>query len=341
MMMDETNKRTIAEKIALFKRYFSGLPNVFGTYDPDTGRSWQEKRLVTSETILTHLKGKRHYGVYLLVNDITKAIVTDFDNHDSSKPLEFIRAAHHYRLPAYIEISKSKGFHVWIFFNEHGVKADKARLVVKTIMKDIDSAQTEIFPKQNSLNSQVSFGNFIYAPLFGRLVPEGKTVFIEPETMKPHQNQWDFLESIQRVEESILDDIIEINGLTGQQPPDNRTNQSKERPVQGTGLPLCTQSMLQNGVTQFQRSSCFRLAVQLRRIGLPFDATVSVLKTWSLKNKPDDGKRIITDQEIVEQATCAYRNYYQAYGCETPEVARFCLAECHLFAKRRNRGEVC
>lgn len=328
--MDETNKRTIADKISLFKRYFSGLANVFGTYDPDTGRSWQEKRLVTSETILSHLKGKRHYGVYLLVNDITKAIVTDFDNHDSSKPLEFIRAANHYRLPAYIEISKSKGFHIWIFFNEHGVKADKARLVVKTILKDIDSAQTEIFPKQNSLNSQVSFGNFIYAPLFGRLVPEGKTVFIEPETMKPHQNQWDFLESIQRIEESTLDDIIEINGLSGQQPPDIQTNQSKGLQVQGAGLPLCIQSMLQNGVTQFQRSSCFRLAVQLRRIGLPFDATVSVLKTWSLKNKPENGRRIITDQEIVEQVSCAYRNFYQAYGCETPEIEQFCRPECHI-----------
>ncbi|MBA4369629.1 MAG: hypothetical protein C0403_18550 [Desulfobacterium sp.] len=332
--MDETNKRTITEKIALFKRYFSGLPNVFGSYDPDTGRSWQEKRSVNSETILTHLKGKKHYGVYLLVNDITKAIATDFDSHDRSKPLEFIRAAHHYRLPAYIEISKSKGFHVWIFFNEHGVKADKARLVTKAILKDIDSEQTEIFPKHDCLNSQVFFGNFIYTPLFGRLVPEGKTVFIEPETMNPYQNQWDFLESIQRVEESTLDDIIEINGLSKQQRPDIQPNQSKDRLVQGTGLPLCIQSMLQNGVAHLQRSSCFRLAVQLRRIGLPFDATVSVLKTWSLKNKPADGKWIITDQEIVEQASCAYRNYYQAYGCETPEISLFCSPDCHTFKKR-------
>jgi hypothetical protein len=75
MMMGGMHKRPITEKISLFMRYFSGLPNVFGTYDPETGRSWQEKKLVSSETILTHLKGQRHYGVYLLVNDITKAIV--------------------------------------------------------------------------------------------------------------------------------------------------------------------------------------------------------------------------------------------------------------------------
>jgi hypothetical protein len=333
MMMDEMHKRTIAEKVSLFKRYFSGLPNAFGTYDPDTGRSRQEKRSVTTDTILDHLKGKEHYGVYLLVNDVTKAIVADFDHHDSSSPLEFIETAHHYRLPAYMEISKSKGFHVWIFFNETGVRADKARLVTKAILKDIDSAHTEIFPKQNSLNSQVSFGNFIYAPLFGRLVPEGKTVFIEPETMMPYPNQWDFLESIHRVEESTLDDIIEINGLSMQKRPGNRSNQSQDRPVQNTGLPPCIQSMLQNGVAHLQRSSCFRLAVQLRKIGLPFDATVSVLKTWALKNKPADGKRIITDHEIIEQASCAYRKDYHAYGCETPEVSAYCHIDCPVKRK--------
>jgi hypothetical protein len=151
--------------------------------------------------------------------------------------------------------------------------------------------------------------------------------------MKPYQNQWDFLESIQRVEESTLDDIIEINGLSGQQRPDNRKNQPNDRLVQGTGLPLCIQSMLRNGVAHLQRSSCFRLAVQLRRIGLPFDATVSVLKTWALKNKPSDGKRIITDHEIIEQASCAYSKYYKAYGCETSEMEPFCRDDCPLKRK--------
>ena len=46
-----------------------------------------------------------------------------------------------------------------------------------------------------------------------------------------------------------------------------------------------------------------------------------------------DGKRIITDQEIVEQVSCAYRNYYQAYGCETPEMEAYCQDDCALKRK--------
>ena len=323
--------RTTAEKVKLFRSYFTGLPHVYGTYDPDSGRSWQEKRPVTAETILNHLKGRRHYGVYLLVKDSIRAIAADFDHHDPTKPLEFVRTASHFQLPAYIETSKSKGFHVWIFFQNGGVKAFKARLVVKAILDQIDSSHTEIFPKQDSLDSRASFGNFIYAPLFGRLVPEGRTVFIDHQTLDPFPNQWDFIQSIQRVNEVVLDNIIAINNLV--QPKDKEKqidSATSSRIAFNSSLPPCIQNMLQNGVSRYQRSSCFRLAVQLKRIGLPFDITIAALKTWSLKNKPEEGRGIIEDREIVGQASCAYQKTYQGYGCESSEIQSFCQPECHV-----------
>jgi len=341
-MSSDNQQRTTSEKIVLFRSFFSGLQNVYGTYDLKTGQSWQEKKPATDETILLHLQGKRPFGVYLLTEDCTRAIAADFDQHDPSQPTEFVKTANHYRLSAYIETSKSKGYHVWIFFEPAGIKAFKARLVVKYILDQIEAPQTEIFPKQNFMNERISFGNFIYAPLFGRLVPEGKTVFIDPASLKPYQNQWEFLDTIQRVQESLLDEIIEMNGLSTSQTQSNgATVPDSDKLINRFGLPLCVQTMLQNGVTHNQRICCFRLAVQLRRIGLPFDATVSVLKTWALKNKPVDGKRIITDHEIIEQASCAYRKYYQAYGCESPEMAPFCHVECHLFTKQLKQGKLC
>jgi len=330
-MNPANHTRTTAEKIDLFRSFFSGLSTVYGTYDPDTRRSWQEKRPVTAETILAHLNGKRHYGVYLLMKDTIRAIAADFDNHDPTKPLEFIRAAKHLGLPAYLETSKSKGFHAWIFFREAGVMAYKARLVVKAILDQIEACQTEVFPKQDCLDSRASFGNFIYTPLFGRLVPEGRTVFVDPETLKAYENQWDLIESIQRVAEVVLDGIIAINDLAHSNVTDQKKDGEKNGlTVRHNGLPPCIRNMLQDGVIKFQRSSCFRLAVQLRRIGLPFDATVSVLKTWSLKNRPEQGQRIITDREIMAQAACAYQKYYKAYGCETPEMEPFCHPECPM-----------
>ena len=249
----------------------------------------------------------------------------------------------HYRLPAYIETSKSKGFHVWIFFNEKGVKASKARLVVKNILEEIEYPQTEIFPKQNCLGNGASFGNFINAPLFGRLVPMGKTVFIDPHTLNPYPDQWAFLESVKRVEEHVLDQIIDLNDLSV---PQNQSVSLQRDSACGGGdlnrfsLPICARKMLQRGVSQYQRVSCFRLAVHLKRIGLPIDLSVSALRTWAQKNKPNNGKKIITEREINQQTADAFNKGYRGYGCDSEAVAPFCHPDCPLKKSNMNSCEI-
>jgi hypothetical protein len=325
------------EKIKLFRKFFTGLTHVYGTYDPETGQAWQVKKPVTNDTILAHLKGERPYGVYLLHADRTRAIAVDFDDLNPIPLMEFVNAAQHYRLPAHIETSKSKGFHVWIFFTEKGVKASKARLVVKHILEEIEYSQTEIFPKQNCLGNGASFGNFINAPLFGGLVPMGKTVFINPHTLDPYPEQWAFLEKAERVEEQVLDEIIELNDLSVSQ---NQSVPLQRDLARGGGdlnrfsLPICAQKMLQNGVFRYQRVSCFRLAVHLKRLGLPFELTVSALKTWALKNQPNNGKGVITEHEIIEQTKCAFNKDYRGYGCDSEAVAPFCHSDCPIWAQK-------
>ncbi len=326
-------KKTIGTpgKVSLFKSFFSGLADVYGTYDPLNGRSWQVKAPVTDEVILSHLKGVQPYGVYLLDGSLIKAIAVDFDHADPFPPSEFINSSQHYLLPAYLEASKSKGFHVWIFFNEKGVTAAKARTVVKHILSEIEHPDVEIFPKQDILDQNVSFGNFINAPLFGSLVPHGKTVFLDPATMKPYPDQWEFLNSVERLDESRLDDIIELNNLTIP-PVGNKTlnDVPKSENFSRFGLPPCAQKMLQEGVTHYQRVSCFRLAVHFKRLGLPYDVAVAALRTWATKNRPDDGKRVITEREIMNQASYAYHKSYQGYGCHSAAIRPFCQPECPL-----------
>jgi hypothetical protein len=254
-----------------------------------------------------------------------------------------MNSAQHYRLPAYIETSKTKGFHVWIFFSEKGVKASKARLVVKHILEEIENPQTEIFPKQNCLDNGASFGNFINAPLFGGLVPLGKTVFIDPPTLDPYPDQWAFLETVKRVEEQILDEIIELNDLSV---PQNQSVQLQRNSACGGGdlnrfsLPICAQNMLRSGVSQYQRVSCFRLAVHLKRIGLPFDLTISSLKAWSRKNRPNNGKGVITEREINQQTEDAFNKDYRGYGCDSEAVAPFCQPDCPLNKNNMHSFEI-
>lgn len=321
--------KTNEEKVTLFRSFFSGLTNVYGTYDPATGRSWQIKEHVNDNIILAHLRGAKPYGVYLLVDDRTRAVAVDFDDPDGNPPIDFLNASRNYGLPAYIETSKSKGFHVWIFFEERGVKAAKARLVVKHILEEIEHPHIEIFPKQDSLDTRTSFGNFINAPLFGGLVPKGKTVFVDPASLEAYPNQWTFLESIQRVVEKTLDKIIELNDLSISQDmvPKDKDDSGSAGQNQ-FGLPPCVQKMFKDGVTQFQRVSCFRLAVHLKRLGLPYDMAVAALKTWSLKNRPKNGKKVIRESEILSQTSYAYNNHYVGYGCGSAAIAPFCEPSC-------------
>ncbi len=111
-------ERGTAEKLAIFRRLFTGLPDAYGTYDPVSGRARQVKASVTDKVLLDHLLGHMPYGVYLLVKDRTRAIAVDFDSDNRLTVSEFAGRAKHCSIPAYIERSKSKGYHAWIFFEE-------------------------------------------------------------------------------------------------------------------------------------------------------------------------------------------------------------------------------
>jgi hypothetical protein len=86
--------------------------------------------------------------------------------------------------------------------------------------------------------------------------------------------------------------------------------------------------MLYNGVRQYQRVSCFRLAVHLKRLGLPSDIAVAALKVWAHRNQPGDGNRIISEREIIDQTSYAFSKSYRGYGCSSAAVAPFCEKDC-------------
>jgi hypothetical protein len=329
---------TTARKLAVFRACFSGLKHVYGTYDLRTGKARQVKKPVTERVILNHLRGIEPYGVYLLCGDRTRAVVVDFDDEDTHPPLRFIRQAGRYGLHANLEKSKRRGWHVYLFMKLPGVSAAKARLVVKSILDDIGQSATEVFPKQDRLAGTTRYGNFIFLPLWGVLVPEGRTVFVAPEDgLVPYVDQWEFLANIQRATESQLDDIIANNGLDNK----DRTRPQPTPPSTAGalrysyGLPPCAQRMLAEGVTQHQRVACFRLALHVKRAGIPQDIGTAALMAWATKNRPKDGNRVITEAEIIEQAACAYDKPYRSCGCEEPAVMPFCEPACPLQRKSR------
>jgi len=332
-MVQATKRRTTREKVAIFRTCFSGLTHVYGTYDPVSKRVRQVKQTVTDKVLLRHLKGEQPYGVYLLDGSRTRAVAADFDEDDLWLPLQLIRRAEHYGLRLYLERSKSKGWHVWLFTVLPGVSAAKARAVVHAILSDVGGVDVELFPKQDELTSGCCYGNFISTPLFGALVPHGRTVFVDPDCdFSPWPDQWELLERVCRVSEEELDELIEINewcrAASRQAQPSGSPGAPGENDV--FGLVPCARHMLARGVTGYQRVACFRLAVQLKKAGLPQDITRAALKAWALKNTPAGDKPVISDAEIAEQTGWAYARDYRSCGCDDPAVQPFCQENCPL-----------
>ena len=335
MKVQHDKKRTTAQKVALFKKFFSGRTDVYGTHDPATGRSWQEKSRVTDAVIRAHLKGERPYGVYLLEGDRTPAAVVDFDNNDRTAPLEFVRRMNALGIQAYTEASKCKGWHIWLWFETGGVEAWKARRVIRFVLEEIGCPDVEVFPKQDAINSAKSYGNFTNAPLFFQYLRKDKTVFVD-ENMDPFPNQWDFLASIRRNPVELLDRTIREHGLLDTvEPLPDRPERHTTSSSATFGLQPCARRMLEEGVKGNQRSACFRLAVQLRKAGLPSDCAMAALRIWAKKNRPSDGKAIITAREIRTQTECAYKaREYRSCGCQDEAVKPFCSDTCSFRGER-------
>lgn len=313
-------------QILTFRSIFTGRSDVYGTYDPATRRSWQVKQSVTDRVIQDHLEGRRPYGVYLLDGEKVAAAVVDFDHDETGPPLVFQKESRNLGLPAYVERSKSKGYHVWMFFRGR-VLGSKARQVLLQILERIKMQGTEIFPKQDRLTDPKQFGNFINAPLFGQLSPQGRSVFLN-EALEPYADQWEFLRSIVRVSETQLDQVIST-ALPKRVAARRVTSWQPGFPA--THLPPCAERILREGVSANQRIACFRLACQLRKAGVELERAVRILNEWAPRNRPGDGKGIIKPDEVQSQTRCAYQGrLYRSCGCEDPTIIPFCEPSCRI-----------
>lgn len=338
--------RTTIEKLSIFKDAFTGRHDIHGTRDLKTGRGRCEKSPPDDRVLLDHLRGRRPAGVYPLVVDRCRFAAIDLDHEDTEPVFTLDRLARDLGHPPLIERSKSKGWHLWWFADEGGWSAQAIRRLLRGLTDEAQLPGVEVFPKQDRL-SPGSFGNFIYLPLDGRLVPEGRTIFVNADRwLTPVTDPWEALTQRQCVS---MDQINVANsGMQSESDHDRQGAESKataadESKRSGTQseiswpLPPCARRMLAEGVTENQRVACFRLAVHFHRLGVPEDVAVAALNRWSRKNQPRDGRRVITTEEVKQQTHEAFRKGYRSYGCEDPFIAAYCGEMCPVRGSTREK----
>ena len=119
-----------------------------------------------------------------------------------------------------------------------------------------------------------------------------------------------------------------MNELKNEPHQVNNTSATIPRKVTGYALPVCIRRILEEGITFDQRVACFRIAVHLKRVGLPYDSVIATLMNWRLKNRPAPNKGIITPKEIEEQVGWVFKKDYSGYGCDEPIIRSFCDPQC-------------
>jgi hypothetical protein len=242
------------DKIRLYRSLFHGRDDVFAkrsttmnAYFPEYILNWDEFNAhkasggkmanfknktsapLTDQVIYKHLSGLITVGLYPILEDNTSYfLAADFDKANWLEDCKNYQAEMEgVGLTTYIERSRSgDGGHMWAFFEE-AYPCHKSRIlgleVVRKVLKlsafDKEASFDRLFPNQDSV-SRDGFGNLIALPFQGAAVRDGNTVFINPETNEPYEDQFTVLSSIKRHTLSELEAAYEscVNGADDFEP---------------------------------------------------------------------------------------------------------------------------
>lgn len=175
-----------------------------------------------------HLEGKDAdsrdvIGLYVLCDDNTcHLLCTDFDDKNcehgyQEDVLAFVDVCKSWNVPYSVERSRSgNGAHVWIFFEEP-VLAVKARRLGNAILTEAMNRDGKIgfksydrfFPNQDTL-PEGGLGNLVALPLQGNARKNGNSVFVN-EYFEAHQDQWEYLQSVEKLSVSTLEELLKRN----------------------------------------------------------------------------------------------------------------------------------
>lgn len=293
-----TNQSGVEEKIRLFRSLFRGREDVYAVrwenqkgragYSPACGNEWHKTLCnkprikcgtcpnsqflsITDRVIRDHLIGKKTLGVYpILADGSSWFLAIDFDKTSwRDDVVAFLESCEHFKVPAYVERSRSgDGAHVWIFFT-HAVQASLARKIGSLILTRATAQRPGIglesydrfFPSQDTL-PKGGFGNLIALPLQKRPREVGNSEFLSSQ-LETVDDQWAYLDRMKRVSSNEVERLIQqydvgdsLLGVRGAsvwsdelEDPGAGPNSQEEPDLQTTGaVPKTVNLVLANGL---------------------------------------------------------------------------------------------
>lgn len=155
-------EQTVNDFVTLFR----GRGDCYGS---DEGGCVRQKLSV--ETFTNHLTGTNGIGVYPAVPATVPFCVwgcSDIDIEDLPAARLLQRTLEMAGVVSWVERSRSKGYHLWVFSQEP-VPAETMRRALLVVHQVADYPAKEVNPKQSDV-SATKVGNYVRLPYFGGLV---------------------------------------------------------------------------------------------------------------------------------------------------------------------------
>ena len=313
--------------VTIFKDLFKGRTDVYGI------NQFCLKEEPTSKIYSGHLSGVKRIGIYPILQDnTTNWLAIDIDDGDFDKALRFKKRSAHYDMHSYIERSKSKGYHVWTFF-EKPIPAVDARLIAEFLSEEAEF-KAEIFPKQDEITERNPFGNFIFLPLFGPDARNDKTIFVTDENKTFIKNP-DGLSRIKKTPVAVVNDIIATNNLIRKESFYAKEDSDVVESAKiSKGILPCIEKIKEGKMKNGDgRNECsFRLAIFYKERGMSKEEVSLLLLKWDSLNKDELGPH-----EITNTIESVFRGRYKSYGCDSALIQKFCDKENCPFIHAQDR----
>lgn len=318
-----------------FIRLFSGRTDAYGR------NNFCLKEALTEQIYLDHINGVQRIGVYPIFNDkwinwiavdADKDVmnVINWEKETFEKILAIKKRIDNLNLKTYIERSKSKGYHLFCFFDEP-VEAVKARLVFEFALEELGII-AEIFPKQDTTTEATPFGNYINLPLFGGDVKNGRTVFVNEKNEVIIDNISD-IDKIKTTEAIAITAAIFLKKLVRKKIIISET--AEERKPYSKELP-CIEKIKQGVAKGHRDNACLRLTINLKEKGIPRDDIETLINNWNLKNKEP-----LADRDLIKVINSVFKGNYKSYGCDDAIIQVYCDKEkCPLTNAQARKEQI-
>ena len=228
--LEKHSALTKENKIALYRSLFVGREDVYATYwisgdglkkgyFPKTATFQGNDYLpLTDAVIQSHLEGRVRIGTYAVKDQsFCSFLAIDLDKSSFLNDARAINTVcQEMNLSPSFEISKSgNGIHIWFFFSQN-VRARDVRilgdLIITKAMDHSDGIDMKsfdrLFPNQDYVPYD-GLGNLIALPLHYGSRNEGKTVFVDIDTLQPYSDQWNYLGSASKITPFRLSTLIQ------------------------------------------------------------------------------------------------------------------------------------